>query len=50
MRRMAISKRFRLVACNIQHGGGARIPRIIEEISSYDADIFWMRLRIFVIT
>jgi exonuclease III len=29
----------KLVAWNIQHGGGARRPRIIEEISAYDADV-----------
>jgi exonuclease III len=28
-----------LLSWNIQHGGGARIPRIVEEISAYDPDV-----------
>jgi len=30
---------MRLLAWNILHGGGARIPRIVEEIAAYDPDI-----------
>ena len=30
---------MRLLAWNIQHGGGARLARIIEEVSAYDADV-----------
>ena len=29
----------RLLAWNIQHGGGTRIPRIVEEIAAYDPDV-----------
>jgi exonuclease III len=29
----------RLLSWNIQHGGVARIPRIVEEISAYDPDV-----------
>jgi len=29
----------RLLAWNIQNGGGTRIPRIVEEISAYDPDV-----------
>ena len=28
-----------LLSWNIQHGGGTRIPRIVEEISAYDPDV-----------
>jgi exonuclease III len=28
-----------IIAWNIQHGGGNRIPRIVEEISAYDPDV-----------
>jgi exodeoxyribonuclease-3 len=28
-----------LLSWNIQHGGGARIPRIVEEIAAYDPDV-----------
>lgn len=28
-----------LLAWNIQHGGGPRLPRIVEEIAAYDADV-----------
>ena len=28
-----------LLAWNIQHGGGTRIPRIVEEIAAYDPDV-----------
>jgi exodeoxyribonuclease III len=30
---------MKLLAWNIQHGGGARMARIVEEISAYDADV-----------
>jgi exonuclease III len=30
---------MRLLAWNILHGGGARIPRIVEEISAHDPDV-----------
>ena len=30
---------MKLLAWNIQHGGGARLPRIVEELSAYDADV-----------
>jgi exonuclease III len=30
---------MRLLSWNIQAGGGVRLPRIVEEISAYDADI-----------
>ena len=30
---------MRLLAWNIQHGGGARMTRIVEEISAYDPDV-----------
>jgi exodeoxyribonuclease III len=30
---------MRLLTWNIQHGGGTRIPRIVEEISAYDPDV-----------
>lgn len=30
---------MRLLSWNIQSGGGARIPRIVEEISAYDPDV-----------
>ena len=30
---------MKLVAWNIQHGGGVRRERIVEEISAYDADV-----------
>ena len=30
---------MRLVSWNIQHGGGARIARIIEELTAYDPDV-----------
>jgi exodeoxyribonuclease-3 len=30
---------MRLLSWNIQHGGGARIPRIVEEIAAYDPDV-----------
>jgi exodeoxyribonuclease III len=29
----------KLLAWNIQHGGGARLPRIVEEIAAYDPDV-----------
>jgi hypothetical protein len=29
----------KLLAWNIQHGGGARLPRIVEEITAYDPDV-----------
>jgi exonuclease III len=29
----------KLLAWNIQHGGGARLARIVEEISAYDPDV-----------
>lgn len=29
----------KLLCWNIQHGGGTRLPRIVEEISAYDADV-----------
>ena len=29
----------KLLAWNIQHGGGTRLARIVEEISAYDADV-----------
>ncbi|HYW42112.1 MAG TPA: endonuclease/exonuclease/phosphatase family protein [Bryobacteraceae bacterium] len=29
----------KLLAWNIQHGGGGRLARIVEEISAYDADV-----------
>jgi exodeoxyribonuclease-3 len=28
-----------LLSWNIQHGGGSRLPRIIEEVSAYDPDV-----------
>ena len=30
---------MRLLAWNIQHGGGTRISRIVEEVSAYDPDV-----------
>lgn len=30
---------MRILSWNIQHGGGSRIPRIVEEISAYDPDV-----------
>jgi exodeoxyribonuclease-3 len=30
---------MRLLSWNIQHGGGTRIPRIVEELSAYDPDV-----------
>jgi exodeoxyribonuclease-3 len=36
----AIRQTMTLLAWNIQHGGGSRIPRIVEEISAYDPDVF----------
>jgi exodeoxyribonuclease-3 len=30
---------MRLLAWNILHGGGTRVPRIVEEIAAYDPDI-----------
>jgi exodeoxyribonuclease III len=30
---------LRLLAWNILHGGGARLPRIVEEIAAYDPDV-----------
>jgi exonuclease III len=30
---------LKLVAWNIQHGGGTRLPPIVEEISAYDPDV-----------
>src|SRR5947209_1872689 len=30
---------MRLLAWNILHGGGPRIPRIVEEISAHDPDV-----------
>lgn len=30
---------MKLLTWNIQHGGGTRLPRIIEEISAYDPDV-----------
>jgi exonuclease III len=30
---------LKLIAWNIQHGGGARLERIVEEISAYDPDV-----------
>ena len=30
---------MRLLAWNIQHGGGTRLARIVEEVSTYDADV-----------
>jgi endonuclease/exonuclease/phosphatase family metal-dependent hydrolase len=29
----------KLLAWNIQHGGGTRLVRIVEEISAYDPDV-----------
>jgi len=29
----------KLIAWNIQHGGGTRLARIVEEISAYDPDV-----------
>jgi len=29
----------KLLSWNIQHGGGTRVPRIVEEISAYDPDV-----------
>jgi hypothetical protein len=28
-----------ILAWNIQHGGGARLARIVEEVSAYDPDV-----------
>jgi exodeoxyribonuclease III len=30
---------MRLLSWNIQHGGGNRIPRIVEEVAAYDPDV-----------
>ena len=30
---------MKLLAWNIQHGGGARLARIVEELAAYDADV-----------
>jgi hypothetical protein len=30
----------RLLAWNIQHGGGTRVLRIVEEVAAYDPDVF----------
>jgi exonuclease III len=34
-----IEGKLRLLAWNIQNGGGTRLPHIIEEISAYDSDV-----------
>ena len=30
---------MKLLARNIQHGGGTRLARIVEELAAYDADV-----------
>ena len=30
---------MKILAWNIQHGGGTRLARIVEEVSAYDADV-----------
>ena len=30
---------MKILTWNIQHGGGTRLPRIVEEVSAYDADV-----------
>jgi len=30
---------MRVLSWNIQHGGGTRIPRVVEELSAYDPDV-----------
>jgi exonuclease III len=30
---------MKLLTWNIRHGGGARLPRIVEELAAYDADV-----------
>jgi exodeoxyribonuclease-3 len=30
---------MKLLAWNIRHGGGTRLPRILEELAAYDADV-----------
>ena len=32
-------KAVKLVTWNIQHGGGTRLARIVEEIAAYDPDV-----------
>jgi exonuclease III len=38
-RNAIIKEAVKLLAWNVQHGGGARLARIIEEISAYDPDV-----------
>jgi exonuclease III len=35
----SLRKAAKLLAWNIQHGGGTRLARIVEEISAYDPDV-----------
>ena len=30
---------MKILAWNIQHGGGTRLARIVEEVSAFDADV-----------
>src|SRR5215471_19304288 len=30
---------MKILTWNIQHGGGTRVARIVEEVSAYDADV-----------
>jgi exodeoxyribonuclease-3 len=39
VRAVSIETSVTFLSWNIQHGGGTRIPRIVEEISAYDPDV-----------
>jgi hypothetical protein len=34
-----VKKRVKLIAWNIQHGGGTRLARIVGEITAHDPDV-----------